>query len=67
MEHEARVTTIEGVRSTVIKFNAKGLDIDKVRQVFTPDAFEERMRTMGEGRMNFCRLGTDDGRVIRHV
>ena len=66
MEHQARVTVIEGIRATLIKFNAKGLQIEKVKEFFAPDAMELRLRTLGEGRMNFCNLGTDDGRHIRH-
>ena len=65
-EHQARVTVIEGMRATLIKFNGKGLQIDKIKEFFQPEAMEHRLRTLGEGRINFCNLGTDDGRRIRH-
>ena len=42
------------------------MQIDKVKEFFKPEAMELRMRTLGEGRINFCNLGSDDGRLIRH-
>eukprot|EP00923_Selenidium_pygospionis_P022542 GHVN01038974.1.p1 GENE.GHVN01038974.1~~GHVN01038974.1.p1 ORF type:complete len:266 (+),score=35.68 GHVN01038974.1:108-905(+) len=63
--HVARYSDLDGTRCTITKFTAEGMTMKMVKSHF--DNLEEVVTKLGAERLYITKLGTDDGREIKHL